>query len=174
MEKKYSYLKKYIKNKKIKSIANSFYPVSFESLEDAEILLNSKFPTQLKEFYDEIGYGFLITPEKPSDDYDFYNTNRINSPSMISDILIEGHESGLISNEAYESLEAGDLPFFEIGDSSRFLIMKLNSDNPNAVWTLSGIKIEDSFEKFIWRLYYESPDFYDRMIEDYYEILSKK
>ena len=48
--------------------------------------------------------------------------------------------------------------------------MKLNSDNPNAVWTdgYSPIKIEDSFEKFIWRLYYESPWFYDDFIEAYY------
>ena len=46
--------------------------------------------------------------------------------------------------------------------------MKLNSDNPNAVWALGNIKIEDSFEKFIWRLYYEDPTYYGQIIENYY------
>ena len=64
--------------------------------------------------------------------------------------------------------EPGDLPFFEIGDSCRFLLMKLYSNNPNAIWTFGNIKIEDSFERFIWRLYYESPWFYDDIIEAHY------
>jgi hypothetical protein len=64
-----------------------------------------------------------------------------------------------MSYSTYELLEPGDLPFFEIGDSSSFLLMKLNSDNPNAVWDYD-LTICDSFEEFIWRLYYESPSFY--------------
>ena len=59
-----------------------------------------------------------------------------------------------------ELLQPGDLPFFEIADSSSFMVMKLRSDNPNAVWSDCGVKIEDSFEKFIWRLFYEDPGFY--------------
>jgi hypothetical protein len=166
MVNKYGYLKKYINSPKVNNI---FYPVSDEAIKKAEGLLKIEFPPQLKEFYREIGYGFLVAPENPPNKYSFYNTNRINPPGVISDILVDGQESGLISREAYEDLEPGDLPFFEIGDSCRYLIMKLNSDNPNAVWSVSGIKIEDSFEKFIWRLYYESTWFYDDIIENFYK-----
>jgi hypothetical protein len=45
--------------------------------------------------------------------------------------------------------------------------MKANSDNPNAVYTDTGIKIEDSLERFIWRLYYESPRYYAKVISEY-------
>ena len=37
--------------------------------------------------------------------------------------------------------------------------MKLNSDRPDAVYYFSNL-VEESFERFIWRLYYESPTFY--------------
>ena len=79
---------------------------------------------------------------------------------MVADIMINGPESGLIIDSFYELLEPGDLPFFEIGDSSSFMVMKPHSDNPNAVWYMGVEKIEDSFEKFIWRLYYEDPSYY--------------
>jgi hypothetical protein len=89
---------------------------------------------------------------------------------MVADIILNGPESGLIIDSFYEDLEPGDLPFFEMYDSSYFLVMKPHSDNPNAIWTISNIKIEDSFEKFIWRLYYESPEFYGKIIDDYCKI----
>ena len=41
--------------------------------------------------------------------------------------------------------------------------------NPNGLRSGDRARIEDSFEKFIWRLYYESPSFYDDIIEDYYK-----
>jgi len=35
----------------------------------------------------------------------------------------------------YEFLKPVDLPFFEIADSSQFMVMRPHSDNPNAVWS---------------------------------------
>ncbi|MBM3469090.1 MAG: SMI1/KNR4 family protein [Alphaproteobacteria bacterium] len=171
MTKKYEYLQKFVNSSKDTSLEakNIFYPVCEEDINQTEMLLKIEFPSQLKEFYREIGYGFLIIPKNPPKDYKFYNTNRINPPSVIKDILIYGSESGLISRDVYEDLQPGDLPFFEIGDSSSFLIMKLKSDNPNAVWCRGDIKIEDSFERFIWRLYYEDPAYYGAIIEVAYK-----
>jgi hypothetical protein len=54
----------------------------------------------------------------------------------------------------------GDILFFEIGDMSSFLMMKSKSEKPNAVYNIMGELIEEEFEKFIWRLYYESPTYY--------------
>ena len=151
---------------------NWFYPVEEKSIGEAEKRIGFDFPNQLKAFYREIGYGSLYAPHDITDGYQTFLSNKIFPPSMVADIMINGPESGLIIDSFYELLEPGDLPFFEIGDSTRFLIMKLYSDNPNAIWAFGNIKIEDSFEKFIWRLYYESPWFYDDIIEAHYKNLS--
>jgi hypothetical protein len=165
MERKYTYLLEDAERAKKEKliICNSFYPVSEEYITEVEKNLKINFPSQLKEFYREVGYGFLVAPKNCPEAYHFSGVNRINPPDVIQDILLEGQASGLISEETFEFLEPGDLPFFEICDSSRFLLMKLNSENPNAIWDWD-LKIEDSFERFIWRLYNEGPAYYDDII----------
>jgi hypothetical protein len=78
---------------------------------------------------------------------------------VIIDIL-QNEGDQYMSSEAYEDLQVGDLPVFEIGDSSSFMIMKPLSENPNAVWYMGMEKIEDSFERFIWKLYHIGPSYY--------------
>jgi len=75
-------------------------------------------------------------------------------------MLEQGQSSGVISEEAHELLQPGDIPFFEISDSSSFMFMKTKSDNPNAVWYMGAIKIENSLEEFIHNLYYKGPAYY--------------
>ena len=147
---------------------NWFYSIKSQDITDAEKNVGILFPSQLKEFYSLIGYGSLSISCNAPENYIFSNANLILSPDMIENILLKGVENDYMIDSTYELLEPGDLPFFEIGDSTRFLLMKLNSDNPNAVWCYD-IKIEDSFDKFIWRLYYESPWFYDDIIEAHYK-----
>lgn len=72
-------------------------------------------------------------------------------------ILQHPKEDYYMAESVQALLQPGDLPFFEISDSSSFMITKLNSTNPNAVWFMGHEKIEDSFEKFIWNLYYMIP-----------------
>lgn len=166
----YDYLKQFIKKNSSKSKqGNKFYPVEESEIISAEHWLGYEFPSELKQFYQEIGYGFLTHPKTFGENYSFCNVNRINPPDLIIDMLQNGAESGFIAPDVYEDLEAGDLPVFEIGDSTRFLIMKALSAKHNAVYTVSGIKIEDSFERFIYRLYHENPSYYDDIIEDYYK-----
>lgn len=146
------------------SCSNSFSPVNIEEIIKAEKDLGYQFPSELRQFYQEIGYGCLTTPKDPPQDYDFCNKNMILHPLVVS-----GFRQGITANhefecymmdDVYEDLESGDLPVFEIGDSSSFMIMKPLSDNPNAVWYMGSEKIEDSFERFIYRLYHESPTYY--------------
>lgn len=152
---------------------NFFDPVSAEEIKKGEKILGLPFPDQLKDFYYQVGHGNLTTPYNAPVDYDFYSSNEILSPSVAArfakGILEWENQTHWMSQDTCEILEPGDLPFFEIHDSSNFLIMKLNSDNPNAVWALGNIKIEENFEKFIWRLYYESPSYYGDIIEAYYQ-----
>jgi antitoxin YxxD len=169
MTERYSYLKKYLKG-------TYFLPVSKLEIEEAELQLKVELPIQLKDFYNEIGAGILSCGERYPEMLADSLTNEILPPLVAANfskgILRWDGQDNWMSESTYELLEPGDLPFFEIGDSTRFLIMKLYSDNPNAIWAFGNIKIEDSFEKFIWRLYYESPWFYDDIIEAHYKNLS--
>ena len=156
----YEYLNKFKSRSGDEKYGNSFYLLEESEVMDAEKYLGYLFPSELKQFYKEIGYGYLTNPKAFNDSYSFSGTNRINSPHMIIDMLQNGAESGLISPSVHEDLEPGDLPVFEIADSSSFMIMKALSDNPNAVWYMGSEKIEDSFARFIYRLYHESPTYY--------------
>src|SRR5262245_22327061 len=188
MVNKFEYLKKYMwqtyKEEKVQIWRNNiFYEISSEEIESAELKIEMEFPTELKEFYQDIRCVYLTTPNNAGAYYKSYHSNEILPPLAaahfyqgILEHQIEPKEEALSYDEEHwlalatlEILKPGDLPFFEIADSSNFLIMKLRSENPNAVWTDCGtIKIEDSFEKFIWRLYYEDPGYYGQVIEAHY------
>lgn len=164
----FEYLKKYIGKSKCAKICvyNEFLTVSDEAIIKAEQKTGYSFPKQLKAFYREIGYGALQAPHILPDGYTFCNVNMVHHPSHVAILTSqEGIDEGYIAEMTHQFLQPGDLPFFEIGDSTRFLIMKTHSDNPNAVWGDFGdTKIEDSLERFIWRLYYENPSYYDDII----------
>lgn len=171
---KYEYLKKYVSAGN-KMSENWFSPISNGEIEDSEKVLGKRFPLELRTFYEELGFGMLRSPYSPPAEYDFFNNNEILRPSVAcffyKEILNHNFnrkdeavhfEHSWLALEALEDLEPGDLPFFEISDSSSFMVMKLNSENPNAVWFMGHEKIEDSFERFIWRLYYEDPSYYTK------------
>ena len=185
MENKYGYLKPYCHYPNfnddqpmevLHAPFNIFGPIYADELEKAEHILQQAFPHQLRQFYIEIGSGHLMKVHNALNNEGCRDGNEILPPLVVANFATgklrwEGQEYHWMDESTYELMEQGDLPFFEIGDSSSFLFMKLNSDNPNAVWDYD-LKITDSFEEFVWRLYYESPDFYGQIITDYLE--SKK
>jgi hypothetical protein len=140
---------------------NWFYPLTETDIRDGEEKLGFKFPSQLRNFYQKIGYGSLKVPHNPPEGYKFFSDNYINPPSILADIILLGHDSGYISQDVLDFMEPGDLPFFHIADSCLFLMMRPNSDNPNAVYNQWGDLVEENFDQFIWRLYHESPTFYE-------------
>jgi len=161
----FKYLKPYCMPKgPLTSPYNSFGDLYPGELEKAEQLMGTRFPEQLRIFYLEIGIGCLQKPHIVPENYTFYGANEILPPLVAANfskgILRWDGQDNWMSESIYELLEPGDLPFFEIGDSSSFMVMKPHSDNPNAVWYMGVEKIEDSFEKFIWQLYYEDPSYY--------------
>ncbi len=169
---------------------NKFSKVTLEEIEQAEAKLGFQFPSQLREFYLEIGDGYLVAPYNTTDEnYHFGNSNEILPPMVVAefykplgtnqhlqeinnarekidfssflDRIASSSGTNWITMEAYEDLPDEALPFFHIGDSVDFLIMLPHSSTPNAVWDIFGNHIiEESFEKFIWRLYYEDPAYY--------------
>lgn len=164
---KYEYLKKYINNEGIPP-RNWFTKVEVGSIDTAEKKIGFKFPNSLRNFWLEIGYGCLCVSLNSRQTID--HTNTILSPTEIVDITLLKEESGLILPEAVEYIEEGyisetDIIFFEIADLSSFLVMKPMSKKPNAIYNMIGETVEESFEKFIWRLYHESPTFYIDNVE---------
>lgn len=157
---KYGYLKKYINPKETTSYLNSFYPVKNASINLAEEKLNIIFPFELKKFWNEIGYGFFrsTSPEIGISDNNY--SNRLVHPQDIVSILTEGIECGTITEQGLEFLNEGDIPFFEVEGFTSYLVMKPNTEHPDAVYDIDGRIIEDSLGKFIWKLYHVSPTYY--------------
>lgn len=172
MIQKYYYLKEYMWQKYKGTVVkignnNIFYEVEKSILEESEQKIGQNFPSELRDFYLEIGHGHLTAPKSHADDYMCYSANEILPPNIAADYMLgiiehPDDDAYYMSQDFYEDMQPGDLPFFEIGDGSSYMVMKLNSDNPNAVWFMGGIKVEDSFERFIWRLYHEGPDYYTK------------
>jgi len=163
MTSKYLYLHPYINcNRSGEGCNNWFGSITKKEIIQAEKDLNLSFPNMLKEFWLEVGYGFL------SKGYDGQegDINSILSPDTIADAMRPPYPNQILFHpEVIDFFELGyikegDILFFEVGDSADFLMMKTKSENPNAVYEMTGKKIEDSFERFIYRLYYESPEFY--------------
>ena len=157
---KYEYLRKYIDYKLSSNedaYPNCFRAVSEDQIKDMEERLGFKFPESLKEFWLEIGCGSLDTSSKGVKSIDFFNT--IHGPQEIADIMLlkEECEYLVLDGDYEDRFEEDEIPFFEICDSSSFLIMKKGSE---FVYDTTGAIIERKFERFIWRLYYESPTFY--------------
>ncbi|WP_341751162.1 SMI1/KNR4 family protein [Candidatus Tisiphia endosymbiont of Piscicola geometra] len=168
---KYNYLRKFINSKPSEPHRNFFGSISTKEIKEAEERLGFTFPRSLKEFWLEIGYGFLTTSiDKVKKDF----SNRILYPQQIADIMLLKEESDYILLEAVEYIEEGyikddDIIFFEVADMSSFLVMKPSSDKPDAIYDMLGRVLEEHFERFIWRLYHESPDYYLHVHPDYFK-----
>jgi len=157
---KYGYLKKYINfnNFDGKRPYNWFEAISLQEIIEAEKKIGFRFPESLKEFWWKIGRGSLPNPSNLDDDFIATHFNHILRPSDIASIILEEEDAPILPF-VREYFQEGDIPFFEIGDSSNFLLMKRDSKYPDMVYDMSGEKI-DHFERFIWRLYHESPTYY--------------
>lgn len=154
---KYDYLKKYINSAPSEPHRNFFGQVRAEEIQTVENSLKFQFPMSLKNFWLEIGYGSLTTSNNK---IKTINNNTILYPEQIADILLLGDENPWMLPEYVALMEEGDIPFFEIGDSSDFMFMKRFADNKEAIYDPMGRIVADNFEQFIWRLYYDSPTFY--------------
>jgi hypothetical protein len=156
MNKKYEYLEQYI-NAEGSGMSNWFRPVTKDEILDAEKQIGFELPQSLKEFWLEIGYGRLFNNITG---IDAGNSNLILHPDMVTNLIIKDKENAIALWEILEEFNEDDIPFFEVGNSDCFLMMKRNAKYPDGVYDNLGHLVDASFERFIWRLYHESPDFY--------------
>lgn len=164
----YHYLLNHVYDKGGQDLSNIFYSLSEEQILEGETKLGFSFPSELRQFYQEIGFGNLTTPINPPPDYNNCSEDMVLHPNVVANFY-----HGYLSNndldsymlpDYYEDFIKGtdDIPVFEMYDSYYFMHMKPKSDNPNAVWYRGYKKIEDSFERFIYNLYHDGPDYYSR------------
>ncbi|MDP3641460.1 MAG: hypothetical protein Q8R43_03410 [Alphaproteobacteria bacterium] len=157
---KYDCLKKYVNVSNRKADTNSFYLINVDEIEESKKRIEVNFSEELKEFWLEIGYGFFRSTSSEVGITQIDYSNRLLPPDDIVSILTEGADSGIITEQGLKFLKEGEIPIFEIADFTSYLIMKPNSDHPNAVYTTRGQIIEESLEQFIWKLYHVSPTYY--------------
>ena len=81
----FSFLKKYaLPSEKVQAppeYKHKFYPLDRSEVEEAEKRLNRTFPKELREFYSQIGYGFMCFHQKTFD-------NLIMGPHSIADLIL--------------------------------------------------------------------------------------
>ncbi|MES2976005.1 MAG: SMI1/KNR4 family protein [Pseudomonadota bacterium] len=131
--------------------ANHLIAVTYESIVLAELALGYRLPEQLRQFYIELGYGFITRGQRGQTS----SVNRICHPQELYEI-VAGTFEGLLPD--FE-LQPATLPFFE-RDTSLFLCLRPESDQPIAVHWMWGGKICDSLVDFFQRLV-EDPDWFN-------------
>lgn len=160
--KKYDYLKRFINNSDFSRPFNYFESVDINKIISEEKRLGFLFPQVLKEFWLEIGWGRINVSKSKREKFDAPNT--ILSPEEVVDITL-WTDNAMAVGEIEDFLQNGlisgkDVVFFEVADSSNFLVLKPESEYPEGVYSMYGPLIEPKFEDFIWKLYHISPTYY--------------
>lgn len=141
--KNFRFLKEYIVDKpqSTNEKRHIFYSVEQNEVINAENRMGNNFPNELKEFYSEIGYGFLCKDDK-------VHTNRIMHPSDIADFYCEDEVYSYVDRDLYESNE---LIFFDLGGEGDFLTLKLDGEDNGAVYYF-GRKVAESLKDFLIKM----------------------
>lgn len=88
-----------------------YYPVSEKEIETAESELNTIFPGALKEFYNNVGYGFFNSSLE--------NVNRLLDPLSVRDFRLRQNDfQNYPDIEIYDNFEDNKLIFFEVNESA--------------------------------------------------------
>ncbi|GMA98768.1 SMI1/KNR4 family protein [Pelosinus sp. IPA-1] len=144
----FSFLKEYVfdlKDDKRLTSKHAFHELSNDEVEDAEKSINRRFPKELKEFYQQIGYGFLCKQDKKLND-------RIMDPGSIADFILR--EDRFEYDEYRDMIDIEkEMVFFEVAESS-YLSLDLTQEDENGVCPVLcfGNKIADSILDFVKKM----------------------
>lgn len=152
---KFDYLKKFVFDKPSEDIWNNkhvFLKINKGEIEETERKLGKRLPSELKELYNELGYGFLCCGVGN-------NVNRIISPIEIYEFYagISDYEND-IRQDYYK--DSNELIFFEVS-ADTFIVLNLQQQNTLGQCPLYYFdkKIADSIEEFI-KLMDQKPNYY--------------
>lgn len=122
-----------------------------DDVPEAEKRLGKRFPNELREFYLQVGYGFLCNDDKTHRD-------RIMDPHSVADFLL--NEDDFIDLSIKELYPGNMLVFFEIGEGT-YLTLDLNQEQENGVCPVYYFdnQVAASLEEFLKRMN-EETDYY--------------
>lgn len=131
---------------------NKFYPINLDEIIKVENILSLQIPNELKEFYLNIGYGFI----KGSP----YNINRIMDPCSVRDFRLRENDFEYYPDiEIYDKFEDNKLIFFE-GNESVLISIQLGEEEKNSIYYYDS-KIANSLEEFLTKLEENDKYYYD-------------
>ena len=120
---------------------NQFYPVNLDKIRDSESKLAIQIPDLLKEFYAEVGYGFLKSKVD--------NINRIMDPESVLDFRLRQHDFEFYPDiEIYKQFEANEVALLSIGFAAENKGKIYYYDKeiaPNLVELLDRLMEDDTF-----------------------------
>ena len=129
-----------------------FYPLDKRDILEAEKQLSIKFPGELTNFYLEIGYVY-IGLDNP------YFRNQIMHPSEIIKLRLGQDFYGNMLTDDLEYYSSDDvLPFFDLGNESDYLVMKLTGEDKGRIIYFGDI-IASGFDDFIIKMQKETDYF---------------
>lgn len=135
-----------------------FYPVEEKAILDAEQKLSVKFPTSLRDFYLDVGYGYI-----GQDEPDFMN--QIMHPLEIAKLKLGLDFYGNMFSDDLEYYTSNDVfPFFDVGGEFNYLVIKMTGQDEGSILYCSK-KIATSFSDFIRKMC-EKTDFFIQGIDN--------
>lgn len=147
---------------------NKFQKTNEIDLEKIEQEFSFRFPDPLREFYLEVGWGEIIYKNPVFKEQAYWSGTNIFLPPQSVLCFMSGQ---LFDNDVfymdetfYERLEPGEIPFYEVGDSTYFMVLKNNHDKNYGCVDYLGDIVAKSFEEFVYKLYYEGPEFYKKYV----------
>jgi hypothetical protein len=147
---------------KARSLRTGFYRVAEGEIVRAEKELGFPFPSELRDFYSSIGYGFL--DESPISG-EIVSRNYVIRPCVLAQAMRFGDDPPLFVPD-YGTPRHGFpldcIPCIDRGDGC-FLYMKPTSRFPNQVWGVLGDRLlSESFQRLIEAMFID-PWYPDRV-----------
>jgi hypothetical protein len=142
------------KSKKYPDGPNSFYPVSDNSIAEAERRLGRLLPPDLRSFFREVGCGFLTSPTGEPEAVVSSILNRFIGPDDVADLLLGEGELG----RPDEEFDEGEFPFIEL-DVHLYVVLRPENGLPSAACWRFGSVLAPNLAEFIRRLMID-PQFY--------------
>lgn len=131
-----------------------FYNVEKSEIETAEKEMKLIIPKELKEFYLNIGYGFLEKSE--------FNINRIMDPLSVRDFRLRQNDFEFYPDiEIYDEFEEKKLIFFEANETALFSI-EINSKEESKIYYYNTV-IANSLAEFFKRIH-ENDEYYLELV----------
>src|SRR5262245_13247416 len=114
---------------------NIFWPVPESEILHAERLIGVRFPETLRQFYQEIGYGFFTQGTENATD-DGFLINRLIDPESVADMVVNPASV----QRPPEGFPEGVIPFFDLGNYT-YLVIKSTPVSPDSVFWPGGKRL---------------------------------